>query len=383
MSSITKDRAEEHGRGRHADSPAKVPAKGWKDIVLRTFKEIGNDRITLISAGVTYYLLLAMFPAITAFVSVYGLFADRSTIAEHMAVLSTVVPSGGLDILNGQLQRLTAEDAPTLGFALIISLGLALWSASSGVKSMFEAMNVAYDEVEKRNFFVLNAVALLFTLGGVVGALVMLAVVVALPAVLSIVGFGEGFEWLVQIAGYVVMVLVLITGIAALYRWGPSRQQAKWRWITPGATFAVVVIMVVSLLFSWYASNFAHFDKTYGSLGALIGFLTWMWLSITAVAAGAELNSEAEHQTAKDSTTGADSPMGTRDASMADTLGEASGKGGDGSDDPRVGKSKDWVEGFEAGRRHWAGSRRRLPRGWAIPAAIALNAMEKRREKQG
>jgi membrane protein len=374
MSSITHDRALQEGRGRQADAPTGVPPRGWKDILLRTFKEIGDDRVTLVAAGVTYFLLLALFPTLTAFVSIYGLFADRSTIAEHMAMLSTVVPAGGLDLVNDQLQRLTGEDAPTLGFALVISLGLALWSSSAGVKSLFEAMNVAYGEGEKRNFFVLNGVALLFTLAGIAGALVMFAVVVALPLVLGFIGFGEGFEWLVQIGGYVLAAVVILTGIAALYRFGPSRQQAKWRWITPGAVLALVVIMIVSLLFSWYAANFAHFDKTYGSLGALIGFLTWMWISVTAVIAGGELNSEIEHQTARDTTIGADAPMGQRDAMMADTLGEATDR--DRKDDPRAGKSKEWVEGYEAGR-HSRPNAHRWPLKYSIPAALAVRAVLK------
>jgi membrane protein len=247
------------------------------------------------------------------------------------------------------------------------------------VKSLFEAMNVAYDEREKRNFFMLNALALLFTLAGIVGALVMFAVVVALPLVLGFIGFGKGFEWLVTIGGYVLMGLVILTGIAALYRFGPSRQQAKWRWITPGAVFALIVILVVSLLFSWYASNFAHFDKTYGSLGALIGFLTWMWVTVTAVIAGGELNSEIEHQTARDSTTGAEAPMGQRGATMADTLGEASDM--DHHDDPRAGKSEEWVEGYEAGR-HERPNAHRWPLKYSIPAALAVNAVLKAQHKE-
>ena len=271
----------------------------WKSVGLATGHRFGENRATLVAAGVTYFLLLALFPAVTAFVSIYGLFADGTTIAKNMALLSTVVPAGGLQIINDQLSRLTAQGAPTLGFALFVSLAIALWSASSGVKSLFEAMNIAYEVKETRNFFVLNAVALAFTLAGMVVAAIVLAVVVAMPIVFGFVGLGKGFEWLIQAAGYAVLALVMLLGIAALYRFGPSRPDAKWRWISPGAGLALIVIGTVSGLFSWYAANFAHFDKTYGSLGALIGFLFWMWVSNTAVIAGAELNAELDRQTGK------------------------------------------------------------------------------------
>jgi membrane protein len=376
MSSHARERAREDGRGRRADSPAEMPPLGWKDIGLRTLSEIGEDRVTLVAAGVTYYLLLALFPTITAFVSIYGLFADPATVRDHVSMLAALVPAGGLAVINDQLERLASEDAPTLGFALLLSLGIALWSASAGVKSMFEAMNVAYDEDEKRNVVVLSAIGLLFTLAGIVGALVMLGVVVALPLVFGFLGLGKGFEWLLQIAGYVLMVVVLLVGLAALYRFGPSRRQAKWRWITPGALAAALAILVVSALFSWYAANFANFDKTYGSLGALVGLLTWMWLTVTAVIAGAELNSEIEHQTARDSTVGRPRPMGARQARMADTLGAASDDTPIGEDDPRAGRSAEWVAGFEAGRHHARHPEKPLPLAYALPAALAVTAME-------
>lgn len=367
---------EEQARGRNADAPTEVPPRGWKDIALRTFREIGEDQVTLIAAGVTYYMLLALVPAITAFVSVYGLFADPATVREHVQLLAGIVPAGGLSIINDQLERLAAQDAPTLGFALLLSLAIALWSANAGAGALFQAMNVAYEEDEKRNFFVTTALSLAFTLAGVVGALVMVAVVVALPLVLGFLGLGEGFEWIVQGAGYLLLVGVLLAGLAALYRFGPSRRQARWRWITPGALVAVVAILVVSILFSWYAANFANFDKTYGSLGALIGMLTWMWLTMTAVIAGAELNAEIEHQTARDSTVGRQRPMGARDAVVADTLGAPGEDMPVGADDPRAGRSAEWIEGFEAGRHEALRERPGLPLAYAIPAAIAVGAME-------
>jgi len=378
------EREQEANRGRHAEAPTEMPAKAWKDILWRTWSEISDDRITLIAAGATYYLLLALFPTVVAFVSLYGLFTDPSTVNQHVALLSGIVPAGGLAIIDDQLTRLTQQGAATLGWGLVLSLGLALWSSSSGVKTMFEAMNIAYDEREKRSFIKLNGLALLFTIGGLVAAAVMIGVVVLMPMLLGAIGMSRGFEWLVQGLGYGLLLILLFAGIAALYRLGPSRQQAKWRWLTPGAVLAVLVIVIASLLFSWYSANFANYEKTYGSLGALIGFLTWLWISITVVLVGAELNSEIEHQTAEDSTVGVDTPMGTRHATMADTIGKSRNEGGDASD---AVASPEWQAGFAAAqaRDRDRGRRPPLTAGGlllALPVAAVLAVMSRRQAKR-
>jgi len=351
--------------GRQADAPQEIPAVGWKDVLLRTYREIGDDRVTLIAAAVTYYLLLSLFPTLTAFVSIYGLFADRATVGEHINMLSSVVPEGGMTIINEQLTSLTSTGETTLGVALVISIAIALWSSSSGVKTMFEAMNIAYDEREKRNFFALNATALTFTFAGLVGGVVMIGAAIVVPAVLQFIGLGTGFEWLLRIGSYALLAIALMTGLAALYRFGPSRQQAKWRWVSAGAIVATLIIMVVSLLFSWYAANFANYDKTYGSLGGLIALLTWMWISVTAIIIGAELNSEAERQTRRDTTKGSDQPMGQRSANAADTVGERAGQQDD-EDDELAGKSAEWVAGFMAARK------KRRPRQQYSAGAMAV-----------
>ncbi|WP_328767712.1 YihY/virulence factor BrkB family protein [Devosia sediminis] len=369
------------GRGRDADRPQEIPVVGWKDVLIRTYREINDDRVTLIAAAVTYYLLLSLFPTITAFVSIYGLFVDPATVAEHINLLAAIVPEGGMSIVNEQLTKLTSTGGTTLGVALLTSVAIALWSASSGVKTMFEAMNVAYDEREQRNFFVLNGTALMFTFAGIVGAMLMIVAAVVVPAALAFIGLGEGFEWLLRIGSYLLLALVLMLGLAALYRFGPSRQQAKWRWVSPGAGLATVIILVVSLLFSWYAANFGNYDATYGSLGGLIALLTWMWISVTAVIIGAELNSEAERQTTRDSTAGADSPLGHRDAVAADTVGEPAGEAHD-RDEGMVGRSADWVAGFNAAKTKFKSQRRHSLGAMtaALPLSLALSAL--RREKR-
>jgi membrane protein len=374
-------RVAQKGRGRQAEAPQRIPPRGWKDILWRTYSEINDDQVLLIAAGVTFYLLLSLVPALSAFVSLYGLFSDPLGAREQLAMLAGVVPSGGMEILNDQLTRLTAQGGSTLGWALALSLGLALWSASAGVKALFQAMNVAYGETESRGFIQFNALALLFTLAGLVAAVVMITVVLLLPLLLGLFGLGEGLEWLVQGLGYLLLLVLLVVALAALYRYGPSRNQAKWRWITPGAVVAVLVILLVSLAYSWYAANLANFDKTYGSLGALIGFLMWMWISTAIVIVGAELDAETEHQTARDSTIGPEEPMGSRDAAMADTLGKAAREGGNPLDDESS-RSPEWQQGYETAQKE---QRRGHPSlgtlAFTVPAALMLAWLERRRQK--
>src|SRR5215208_4983541 len=268
---------------------------------------------------------LAIFPAIAAFVSLYGLVADATTINQHLALLSGVLPAGAIEIIGEQVKSLTSKAGSTLGFAFFFGLALSLWSANAGMKALFDALNVAYDEEEKRGFFALNLASLTFTLGAIAFVLLAVGGIVVIPIVLNFIGLGPVVEWILWLARWPALLLVIITGLAVLYRYGPSRDKAEWRWITPGSIFAALVWIVASMLFSWYVSNFANYNETYGSLGAVIGFMTWMWLSTTIVLVGAEVNAEIEHQTKKDTTAGPAQPLGERGAEMADTVGESKG----------------------------------------------------------
>jgi membrane protein len=268
----------------------------WRDKALRLWARVGEHRVMLIAAGVTYYLLLALVPTLSVFVSLYGLVADRSKVLEQVAMLDGVIPPGAADILRDQLTRLISAPPGALSVTLIGSLLVALWSSSAGVKALFDAMNVAYGEDEKRNFFLLNGVALLFTLCGVLAAGVVVSAVLILPAVLNMLLFGLSFGWLVQALGYLVMLAVLFVGISSLYRWGPTARKTKWRWFSPGTLLGVIATVLVSVLFSWYASNFSNYNAAYGSLGALIGMLTWLWLTVIVLIMGAELNAESEER---------------------------------------------------------------------------------------
>jgi membrane protein len=315
--------AAERDRGREADKPTDIPATGWKDVLWRVYEEFGKDRVTSVAAGVTYYALLAIFPAIAALVSIYGLFADPATIQDHLNAMSGIFPSGALQIIGEQVQRIASQWGGALGFGFIFGLAISLWSANAGMKAVFDALNIVNGEEEKRGFVRLNLTSLTFTLCAILFIIVALGGIIVLPIVLNFIGLGEGAAWLLSLLRWPILLIGVIFGLSLIYRFGPSRDKARWRWVTPGGIVAAVLWIAVSMLFSWYVSNFGSYNETYGSLGAVIGFMTWIWLSSIVVLLGAEINAEMEHQTAKDTTEGAHQPMGTRGAKMADTVGVA------------------------------------------------------------
>jgi membrane protein len=318
-----KSAAHEPGRGRQADRPEEIPARGWKDIAKRVLKEVSDDRVLANAGGVAYFALLAVFPGIAAFVSVYGLFADRATIAEHLSLLAGFLPGGAIQIIEEELKRLTAQDEATLGFTMVFGIATALWSATAGMKALFDTLNIAYDEIEKRSFFRLNLISLVFTVCALAFLLAALAAVIVLPTALELVGLGEGFEWFLHIARWPVMFAIVAVALAFMYRYGPSRDKPQWRWITWGSAIAAALWIGASMLFSWYAENFGSYNETYGTLGAVVGFMTWIWISAIVIMLGGEINAEMEHQTARDTTVGAPKPLGQRGAVMADSIGAA------------------------------------------------------------
>jgi membrane protein len=318
--------AKEPGRGREAETPAQIPARGWKDVLWRVYERFGHDRVLAIAAGVTFYALLAIFPAIGALVSLYGLFADPGTIQNHLNTLGGFLPGGALDVIGEQVKRIASKPSGTLGFGFALGLGTALWSSNAGMKALFDALNIVYQEEEKRGFFKLNLVSLTFTLSAILFILLAIGGVVVLPIVLKWLPVGGPIvEWTLSLLRWPILLVGVMAGLAAVYRWGPSRDGAEWTWITPGSIFAAVIWVGGSMLFSWYVSKFGNYNETYGSLGAAIGFMTWIWLSTIIVLLGAEINAETEHQTATDTTEGPDEPLGTRGAKMADSVGEAKG----------------------------------------------------------
>ncbi|MGI8725277.1 MAG: YihY/virulence factor BrkB family protein [Methyloceanibacter sp.] len=316
-------RAADRGRGRRAANPAQIPVKGWKDILWRTYNQIGEDRLLAVAAGAVFYMLLALFPAVTALVSLYGLFTDPSVINEHLSLLGGVMPGGAIDIVREQVTRLTETGKNALGFGFLFGLLLALWSANAGIKAIIDALNVVYDEREKRSFIKLTLVAFAFTIGALVFVLLALAGIVILPLVLAWTGYETRAGEIVSLLRWPALLVIVMLWLAVLYRCAPSRERARWSWLSVGSIFAALAWLGGSALFSWYLSNFADYDATYGSLGAAIGLMMWLWLSVSVILVGGELNAEMEHQTAHDSTVGAGKPMGARGAVMADTVGEA------------------------------------------------------------
>ncbi len=312
------------GRGRDVDRPIELPAIAWKDIVLRVWQQIMEDRITLIAAGATFYLLLALFPALAAFVSIYGFVADPVTVADHIAFLGGLLPGGGLDIIRQQLVSLANQDREALSIGFAVAFLATFWSANNGVKTLFEALNIAYEEREKRSFVRLNLTALGFTLGAIGVAIVLIAAVGIVPAALALLRIEDGAATVLALLRWPLLLVLMSGGISLLYRYGPSREPAKWRWITWGSGLATVVWVAASAGFSFYLQNFADYNATYGSLGAVVGLMFWIWISVIILIVGAELNAEMEHQTAVDTTTGAPVPMGERGAVVADTLGKTS-----------------------------------------------------------
>lgn len=320
---MTNDRREfEADRGRYASSPSQIPARGWLDITKRLWRSINADRVMLVAGGVSFYLLLALFPAITAFVSAYGFFADPFVVSRHIAALDAVVPAGGLSMISERLESLATQDRGALGFGIIAGLAVAFWSANNGVKALFDALNIAYGETEQRSFLRLNLVAFSFTLGAMFAITLLVTVVGIIPVLLEMLHLGDWSEWLLGVLRWPVLLVLTAAGIMMLYRYGPSRERAKWRWITSGSVLATVVWIAASTAFSFYLRSFADYEATYGSLGAIIGFLMWAWISVIILILGARLNAEMEHQTAVDSTTGSPQPMGRRGAFVADHLGE-------------------------------------------------------------
>jgi membrane protein len=236
---------------------------------------------------------------------------------------SDVLPGGATQVIGDQLNNVASHGNSRLGIAFLISLAISLWSANSGMKALFDALNVVYGEQEKRSFITLNALSLAFTLCAIAFMLVALAAVVVLPAVMNFIGLSSVTDWIIRFGRWPVLLILVALGIAVIYRYGPSREKPQWRWITWGSAFSAIAWLAVSLLFSWYTGHFGSYNKTYGSLGAIFGFMTWIWLSVMVILLGAELDAEMEHQTVRDTTTGAGKPMGQRGARMADTVGPA------------------------------------------------------------
>jgi membrane protein len=308
--------APDGGRGRPAETPSEIQSRGWKDILLRVYYGISEDRILLVAAGVTFYLLLSIFPGIAALFSIYGLFANPADITSQLDALANVAPGGAIDVLREDMTRLASNGGTPLGVGFLVSLAFSLWTTNSGVSAIFDALNIVYEEKEKRGLVKYYFTTFTFTLTSIIFILLAIAVVVLLPVVLNFIPLPGGTDLLIEIARWPILFALTAFALAVLYRYGPSRAEARWRWITWGSAFATVMWIAASVLFSWYVANFGSYNKTYGSLGAIIGFMTWIWISIIVVLVGAKLDAEMERQTVPETTAGQPKPPRMRGARM-------------------------------------------------------------------
>lgn len=305
-------------QGHDARTPAEIPPHGWWQVLKRVWGEATSDQVLMVAASCAFYATLALFPALSVLISLYGLLFDPAAIETQLAAVRDVLPDAVFTLVAQRLHDLVAQPATALSWGLAIGVLIALWSASAGTKALIYALNVAYEEREKRGFVRFQLMALLFTLCGIAGVAVALALIVALPPLLQLETLGASGRIGARLVSYLILFGCVILGLSLLYRFAPSRREARWRWVTPGSALAAGLWLGASILFSVYVANFASYDATYGSLGAVAVLLLWFYLSALVVILGAELNAELELQTRHDTTRGSERPMGSRGAFVAD-----------------------------------------------------------------
>ena len=312
-------------RGRDAASPLEIPKLGWKDIALRVKDEWGDDNVGISAAAVAFYAFLALIPALAAMVSILGLFTQGQDVNEVINDLFGALPGDAKDLLTGQLEAISEQSSGSLSFGLAIGVVLSIWSASGAMGQLMSTINIAYDEEETRSWFLRKGLALGLTLGAIVFVALAVFVVVGFPIIIEDTGLGIGMRRLLNILIWPALAIAFGLALSVLYRVSPDRSDAHWKWVSVGSIFAVVAWVLVTLGFRWYVSAFGSYNKTYGSLSAVVVMLMWLWLTSIIILLGAEINAETEHQTARDTTTGGDQSLGRRGAVKADTLGQASG----------------------------------------------------------
>lgn len=312
-------------RGRQAETPTEVPARGWKDIAFRLKDEISDDRVGLIAAGVAFYGLLALFPAITALIAISGILVEPHEIVDQLNVLSGVVPEEVITIVTDQATSVAGSREGGLGLAALLGVLVALYSASKGMASLMQGINVAYDEEEKRGFIKLKLVTFALTLFLMAGLLIALFSTLGLPALMAFLNLGQTMEILLTGCLWIGLIVLTMLGLSVLYRYAPSRDEPEWKWASVGAVTGCLMWIVASAGFAFYVSNFGSYNESFGALAGVIVLLMWFWISAFVILLGAELNAELEAQTRVDTTQGPDQPMGKRDAEKADVMGEAAG----------------------------------------------------------
>lgn len=264
---------------------------GWKNLLLRVYAGISEDRLFSLAAASTYFGLIAIFPALAALVGIYGLVSDPSRIDAQLATLQGLLPEGGLTVIGDELKRISSQNGGTLGLALVGGLLASLWSANSAAKSLFDSLNQIYGQKEERGYLKLTLITLAFTLGAVAVVIVAVGTVIVLP---NIIGIPSEASTAVRFAKWPILFVLIAFALALVYRFGPYRRTVRWKWLTWGSSTAAALWIIASFLFSWYAANFGSFNKTYGSLGAVVGFMVWIWISMIVVLLGAEIDAALE-----------------------------------------------------------------------------------------
>ena len=308
-------------RGRHATHPVAIPLVGWRDVLFRLYRAFNDNNLSIIAAGVSFYGLLAIFPGVAAFVALYGLFQNPETVVDQMQQLSGLVPPAVISTVTDQMTQVAARPQTTLGFAAIFTLGLALWSARKGTTAMMVALNVVYAEREKRSIIRSTLVSLALTLAIILGLIAVALLAAGVPLVMAALGFNDFMISVGRGAGLGLAGLLLMAGIAGLYRYAPSRRPPKWRWVFGGAFLVTIFWVLGSLAFSVYVAFSNTYSATYGSLGAVVVVLTWLYISVLIMLVGGELNAQLEFQTDRDTTSSkGERPMGERGAFVADNV---------------------------------------------------------------
>jgi membrane protein len=309
--------------GRGAANPQAIPWRGWKQALRRAGAQMISDRISLSAAGCAFYATLALFPAITMLIFLYGLLFDPQTVEPQLQVLQQLLPDSAYQLIDARIHQLVAKPQGSLTLGLVISVLFTLWSAATGTKSILSALNMAYNETERRSFLRFQFVSLTMTMAAMLGAVLAIAILVFLPAVFGFIGLSAQSKGLIRVASLALLMLFVLISLSMLYRFGPCRRQARWAWVTPGSLLATLLWVVASALLSFYISDVASYDTTYGPLGAVAGVMMWFYVTVVVVLAGAELNAELEMQTLRDSTEGGPRPMGKRGAFVADHVADS------------------------------------------------------------
>jgi membrane protein len=317
--------AHEPGRGREAARPQDIPTRGWWDVTRRTYEQLGEDNLSIVAAGMAFYAFTAMVPALAAVVAIYALVNDPAAVTAHIESVAHVLPEQTRPLLHEQLTRLTSDDH-SAGWGAAIGIGIALFGAMKAITALMTGLNIAYDEEERRGIVELYATAFALTLAAVVGAFAVIGFAAVLPAVLRVMGGDGAAQVAVDILRWPLVAALFAFALAVAYRYAACRDKPRWRWVSWGAAGATVLWILGSVVFSIYLSKFGDYEGTYGSLGAVVAFLMWLFLSSYLILLGAEFDAEMERQTMRDTTAGPEEPMGQRGAHAADTLGAAPGK---------------------------------------------------------